>query len=128
MNLFRSPTIVIRRIGNDVEVIVQSWGLDTNEKKTVRGSEAAMVVSSVFATHADRWVDLFAPEYAVSDGYLWTMTVYSGSRFFACEGGGNVTPVELVDLLYAVADVGLPLAWDGGAILLPDESKSDDIQ
>lgn len=55
------------------------------------------------------------------------MTVYSGSRFFACEGG-NVTPVELVDLLYAVADVGLPLAWYGGAILLPDESKSDDIQ
>ena len=127
MNLFRSPTIVIRRIGNDVEVIVQSWGLDTNEKKTVRGSEAAIVVSSVFATHADRWVDLFAPEYAVSDGYLWTMTVYSGSRFFACEGG-NVTPVELVDLLYAVANVGLPLAWDGGAILLPDESKSDDMQ
>lgn len=90
MNLFRSPIIVIRRIGNDVEVIVQSWGLDTNEKKTVRGSEAAIVVSSVFATHADRWVDLFAPEYAVSDGYLWTMTVYSGSRFFACEGATSL--------------------------------------
>lgn len=126
-NLFRSPTIVIRRIGNDVEVIVQSWGLDTNEKKAVRGSEAAKVVSSVFATHADRWVDHFAPEYRVLDGYSWTMTVYSGSCFFACKGN-NATPAELIDLLYAVADVGLPLAWDGGAILLSDESKSDDMQ
>lgn len=121
MNLFRSPTIVIRRIGTDVEVIAQSWGLDANEKKTVRGGEAAKVVSSVFATHADRWVDLFAPEYCVGDGYSWVMTVYSGNHFFACEGD-NATPAELIDLLYAIADVGLPLAWDDGAILLPDES------
>ena len=121
MNLFRSPTIVIRRIGTDVEVIAQSWGLDANEKKTVRGGEAAKVVSSVFATHADRWVDLFAPEYCVCDGYSWVMTVYSGNHFFDCEGD-NATPAELIDLLYAIADVGLPLAWDDGAILLPDES------
>ena len=51
------------------------------------------------------------------------MDVYSGNRYFTCEGM-NAVPGELVDLLYAVADAGLPLAWNGYEILLP--SGSDD--
>ena len=36
------------------------------------------------------------------------MNVYAGSRYFECVGD-NYAPDELVDLLYAMHEVGLPL-------------------
>ncbi|MBQ3302444.1 MAG: hypothetical protein IJH04_09945 [Eggerthellaceae bacterium] len=123
MAMTRAPTIVIRRNGNSVKLIVQSWDYETDERKILDTAEASKLLSAVFAMHADRWTEPFWPEHGVLDGYSWTIDVYSGNRYFTCEGM-NAVPGELVDLLYAVADAGLPLAWNGYEILLP--SGSDD--
>lgn len=123
MAMTLAPTIVIRRDGDGVEVIVQSWDYETDERRWLVAHEASKLLSAVFAMHADQWTKPFEPEYGVLDGYSWTMDVYSGSRYFTCDGM-NAAPNELVDLLYAVADAGLPLTWNGCEILLP--SSSDD--
>lgn len=47
------------------------------------------------------------------------------SRYRTCEGM-NVAPDELVDLLYAIAGVGLPFAWNGYEILLPSGRDDKD--
>lgn len=123
MAMRRAPTIVIRRHDGGVELIVQSWDYETDERKELDTAEASKLLSAVFATHADRWTDPFRPERLVLDGYSWTMDVRSGNRYFTCDGM-NAVPDELIDLLYAVADEGLPLAWNGYEMLLP--SGSDD--
>lgn len=111
------PTIVIRRHDGVAEVIVQSWGLETNERKSLKGSEASELVSAVLATHADMWTEPFEPDCAVLDGYSWEMNVCSGHECFSCSGV-NSAPAELVGLLYAISELGLPLAWNDGEILL----------
>lgn len=123
MEMTRAPTIVIRRNGNSVKLIVQSWDYETDERRELDTTEVSKLLSAAFAMHADRWTEPFWPEHGVLDGYSWTMDVYSGNRYFTCEGM-NAVPGELVDLLYTVADAGLPLAWNGYEILLP--SGSDD--
>ena len=47
------------------------------------------------------------------------MNVYAGSRYFECVGD-NYAPNELVDLLYAMHEVGLPLVWSDGEIVMPN--------
>lgn len=113
-----SPTIVIRRHDGVAEAIVQSWGLETNERKVLEGGEASMLISAVLATHADAWTEPFEPDCFVLDGYSWEMNVCSGAKRFSCSGA-NAAPAELVGLLYGISDLGLPLAWNGSEILLP---------
>ena len=113
-----SPTIVIRRHGGVAEVIVQSWGLKTNERKVLEGGESSALVSAVLATHADTWTEPVEPECSVLDGCSWEMNVCSGPKRFSCSGV-NSAPAELVGLLYAISEFGLPLAWNDGEILLP---------
>lgn len=113
-----SPTIVIRRNDGVAEVIVQSWGLKTNERKVLEGGEASVLVSAVLATHADTWTEPFESDCGVLDGYSWEMNVCSGPKRFSCSGA-NSAPEELVGLLYAISELGLPLAWNGSEILLP---------
>lgn len=113
-----SPTIVIRRHDGVAEVIIQSWGLETNEKKVLEGGEASALVSAVLATHADTWTEPFEPDCCVLDGYSWEMNAFSGSKRFSCSGM-NSAPAELVELLCGISELGLPLAWNGSEILLP---------
>ena len=112
-----SPTVVIRRHDGVAEVIVQSWGLETSERKVLEGGEASALVSAVLATHADMWTEPFEPECGVLDGYSWEMNVCSGHECFSCSGV-NSAPAELVGLLCAISEFGLPLAWNDGEILL----------
>lgn len=112
-----SPTIVIRRHGGVAEVVVQSWGLGTNERKVLKGGEASALVSVVLATRADMWTEPFESECGVLDGYSWHMNVCSGLKRFSCSGV-NSAPAELVELLCAISEFGLPLAWNDGEILL----------
>ena len=112
-----SPTIVIRRRDGVAEAIVQSWGLETNERKVLEGGEASMLISAVLATHADAWTEPFEPDCCVLDGYSWEMNVCFGPKRFSCSGA-NAAPAELVGLLCAISEFGLPLAWNGGEILL----------
>ena len=112
-----SPTVVIRRHDGVAEVIVQSWGLETSERKVLEGGEASALVSAVLATHADMWTEPFEPECGVLDGYSWEMNVCSGHECFSCSGV-NSAPAELVGLLYGISELGLPLAWNGSEILL----------
>lgn len=111
-----SPTIAIRRRDGEAEVIVQSWSHEMNERKVLEGGEASALVSAVLATHADAWTEPFEPDCCVLDGYSWEMNVCSGSKRFSCSGV-NSAPAELVGLLYAISEFGLPLAWNGGEIL-----------
>lgn len=117
IRLPEAPIVVVRREGYRVSVIVQSCDYETNERKTIEDSEASKLLSAVFSTHADRWTEPFTPECGVLDGYSWALTIYSGNSYFECKGE-NVAPKELVDLLYAIADIGLPLAWNGGEMML----------
>lgn len=118
-----SPVIVIRRAGNGVRVGVYSWhfsrGFETKEISLVESADVSKLLSAVFATHADRWVERFEPDYCVLDGYSWTMSVYAGNRYFECDGD-NYASDELVDLLYAIHEVGLPLVWNNGEIFMPN--------
>lgn len=109
------PIVVIRRTGDGLDVVVRSHDCKVYGRRTLRGADAKTLVSAVLATHADEWTETFEPECCVLDGYGWDMTVYSGNRYFRCDGS-NAAPRELADLLYAVADAGLPLAWDGDEI------------
>ena len=77
------------------------------------------MLSVIFATHADRWVERFGPNCCVLDGYSWTMNVYAGNRYFECDGD-NYAPNESVDLLYTMHEVGLPLVWNDGEIVMPN--------
>lgn len=113
-----SPTIAIRRHDGVAEVIVQSWGLETNERKALEGGEASALISAVLATHADTWTEPFEPDCCVLDGYSWEMNVCSGPKRFSCSGV-NSAPAELVGLLYGISELSLPLAWNGSEILLP---------
>lgn len=113
-----SPTIVIRRHDGLAEVIVQSWGLETNERKVFEGGEASALISAVLATHADTWTEPFEPDCCVLDGYSWEMNVCSGPKRFSCSGVNSV-PAELVGLLHGISELGLPLAWNDNEILLP---------
>ena len=47
------------------------------------------------------------------------MSVYAGNRYFECDGD-NYAPDELVDLLYAIHEVGLPLIWNNRGIVMPN--------
>lgn len=118
-----SPVVVIRRAGNGVRVGVHSWhfsrGFETKEIPLIESADASKLLSAIFATHADRWVERFEPDYGVLDGYSWTMGVYAGNRYFEC-GGDNYAPDELVDLLYAIHEVGLPLIWNNDEIVMPN--------
>jgi len=120
-----APTIVIMRHDSGVKLIVQSWDYETDETKELDTVEASKLLSAVFAMHADRWTEPFMPEYGVLDGYSWTMDVHSGTRYFTCRGM-NAAPNELIELLYAVADEGLPLAWNGHEMLLPSNGDDED--
>ena len=120
-----SPTIVVRRMDDGVQAIVHSWDFETNKAVAVEGSDATKLLSAVFATHADRWVESFEPDCCVLDGYSWTLSIYSGNRYFECKGE-NAVPDELVELLYAVHEVGLPLAWNGYEILVPHVMGDDE--
>lgn len=113
-----SPAILIRRHGGVAEAIVQSWGLETNERKALEGGEVSALISAVLATHADTWTEPFEPDCCVLDGYSWEMNVCSGPKRFSCSGV-NSAPAELVGLLYGISELGLPLAWNGSEILLP---------
>lgn len=118
-----SPVVVIRRAGNGVRVGVHSWhfsrGFETKEIPLIESADAAKLLSAISATHAERWVERFEPDYGVLDGYSWTMGVYAGNRYFEC-GGDNYAPDELADLLYAIHEVGLPLIWNNGEIVMPN--------
>ena len=117
---FRSPIIVIRREGEAVRVGVHSWhfsrGFEAKEISLVESGDVSKLLSAIFATHADRWVERFEPDYGVLDGYSWTMDVYAGNRYSEC-GGDNYAPDELVDLLYVIHQVGLPLIWNGSVTI-----------
>lgn len=119
----RSPVVVIRREGAAVRASVNSWhfsrGFEMKKIFLVESADASKLLSAIFATHADRWVKRFEPNYGVLDGYSWTMSVYAGSRYFECVGD-NYAPNELVDLLYAMHEVGLPLVWNDGEIIMPN--------
>lgn len=117
MNFCSSPTVVIKRSEDGVRSIVHSWDFETNEDKILEGETAARVVSAAFGTHADKWTKPFEPHYRVTDGYSWTMHVYSGNRYFMCSGD-NAAPAELVDLLCALAEAGLPPTWNEQKIQL----------
>lgn len=120
MLFFRSPIIVIRREGEAVRVGVHSWhfsrGFEAKEISLVESGDVSKLLSAIFATHADRWVERFEPDYGVLDGYSWTMDVYAGNRYSEC-GGDNYAPDELVDLLYVIHQVGLPLIWNGSVTI-----------
>ena len=47
------------------------------------------------------------------------MNVYAGNRYFECDGD-NYAPNESVDLLYTMHEVGLPLVWNDGEIVMPN--------
>lgn len=119
----RSPVVVIRREGDAVRVSVNSRhfsrGFETKEVSLVESADVSKLISAIFATHADRRVKRFEPNYGVLDGYSWTMNVYVGSRYFECVGD-SYAPNELVDLLYAMHEVGLPLVWSDGEIVMPN--------
>lgn len=117
-----SPVVVIRREGDAVRASVNSRhfsrGFETKEVSLVESADVSKLLSVVFATHADRWTERFA-NYDVLDGCSWTMSVYAGNRYFECDGD-NYAPDELVDLLYAIHEVGLPLVWSNGEIVMPN--------
>lgn len=119
----RSPVVVIRREGAAVRASVNSWrfsrGFETKEIFLVESADVSKLLSAIFATHADRWVEIFESDYGVLDGYSWTMNVYASNRCFECVGV-NYAPDELVDLLYAIHEVGLPLVWNDGEIVMPN--------
>ena len=54
MAITRAPTIVIRRNGNSVKLIVQNWGYETDERRELDTTEVSKLLSAVFAMHADR--------------------------------------------------------------------------
>lgn len=118
-----SPVVVIRREGDAVRVSVNSRhfsrDFETKEIFLVESADASKLPSAIFATHADRWVKRFRPNCCVLDGYSWTINVYAGNRYFECDGD-NYAPNELVDLLYAMHEVGLPLVWSDGEIVMPN--------
>lgn len=99
-SLTLSPTILIRRHGGVAEVIVQSWGLETNERKALEGGEVSALISAVLATHADTWMEPFESDCCVLDGCSWEMNVCSGPKRFSCSGV-NSAPAELVGLFTA---------------------------
>lgn len=111
---FGSPIVVIRREQRGVQVSVRNWSFDngfqTKGIATDEGASSNKLLSAVFATHADRWVNRFKPDFGVLDGYSWTMDVYSSNCYFECEGD-NFMPDELVRLLCAVRETGLSLSW-----------------
>lgn len=119
----RSPVVVIRREGAVVRASVNgrhfSRGFETKEVSLVESADVSKLISAIFATHADRWVKRFRPNCCVLDGYSWAMSVYAGNRYFECDGN-NYAPNELVDLLYAMHEVGLPLVWNDGEIVMPN--------
>ena len=95
-----------------MDVIVRSADCAVDQRRTLEGTAAEKLLSAVLATHADTWTEPFEPEDPVLDGYSWDMTACAGSRYFDC-CGDNAAPREMAELLRAVADAGLPLAWDG---------------
>ena len=119
----RSPVVVIRREGAAVRVSVNgrhfSRGFEAKEISIAESADILKLLSAIFATHADRWVERFEPNYGVLDGYSWTTNVYAGSRYFECVED-SYAPNELVDLLYAMHEAGLPLVWNDGEIVMPN--------
>lgn len=115
---FGSPIVAIRRGRHGVQVSVRNWSFDngfqTRGIAMDEGASASKLLSAVFATHADRWIEHFA-NFDVLDGYSWTMDVYSSNCYFECEGD-NFVPDELVRLLCAVREMGLSLSWLEGKI------------
>lgn len=108
-----SPTIAIKRTDRATRVTVRSLsfdeGINIKEASTDEGASVNKLLSAVFATHAERWVEPFEPDHAALDGYSWTMRIFSGNRYFECEGS-NFMPDELAQLLCAVREMGLPLS------------------
>lgn len=117
-----APIVVIRRNDGEVEVNVQNYSYELNETRVVAGGDAAKLLSTIFAMHLDAWVEPPAPDCGALDDRDWSLDVHAGNRYFSCRGGSAV-PNELVDLLYAVADIGLPLAWNDGELMLPRMDK-----
>lgn len=118
-DIARSGAIVIYRTDSGLEIVVWNWFGDIDVKKSLEGTEASSVLSSVLAINVDGWVE---PRYNLGssdpESCHWTMEVYSGDRFFMY-GGISCIPQELVDVLLALADAGLPPAWDGNSIIIP---------
>lgn len=119
----RPPVVVIRREGDAARASMNSWhfgrGFETKEISIAESADILKLLSAIFATHADRWVERFEPNYGVLDGCSWTMNVYAGSRYFECVGD-SYAPNGLVDLLYAMHEAGLPLVWNDGEIVMPN--------
>lgn len=119
------PVVVIWKRNGAVDVIVRSADCTVDQRRTLKGAAAEKLLSAVLATHADTWTEPFEPKDPVLDGNSWSMTVYAGSRYFEC-CGSNAVPREVVELLRAVADAGLPLAWDGEEIAFACANEEGD--
>lgn len=116
--------LVIKRLPDGMEVLVQNFFKTVDEDKSFTGAECAELLKRLFAMHADRWTETFEPQgYLVSDGYRWTMEVLSGYKYFTCDGD-NYAPSTLIDLLATLHELGLPQMWNDGEICL-DERISD---
>lgn len=112
-----SSNVVIRRKYKAVELSYTSFDFEVRRRATLKGARAVGLLSSLFATHAEQWVKPFICDCGPSDGCSWTLTAYSGNRFFDCSGS-NAAPRELVHFLYAIANMGMPFAWDGNDFML----------
>lgn len=120
----RSVIVIWRRNGA-VDVIARSADRAVDQRRTLEGAAAEKLLSAVLTTHADTWTEPFEPKELVLDGYSWDMTACAGSRYFDC-CGSNAAPREMAELLRAVADAGLPLAWDGEEIAFACANEKGD--
>ena len=62
------------------------------------------------ALHTELWTEGFRPDDPILDGFTWDLEVYSGMRFYCCDGS-NVMPASLDSFLALVEHCGLPAFW-----------------
>lgn len=118
INFSSGLKLVIKRLPDGLEVLVQNLFKEVDKSKSFTGSECSELLVALFGMHADRWTETFEPKgYMVMDGYGWTMEVLSGNKYFTCDGD-NYAPSALIDLLTTLHELGLPQMWNDGEIRL----------
>lgn len=91
------------KVFNNSEVINKEVVLNAEDEEQLRFEFGKM--------KSFRWPKIFESKYEILDGYNWTMKVFSGSRFYSCEGS-NVEPDKLAEFCLGLVKFGVLSAWN----------------
>lgn len=117
MDMLSAGTINIEIVDEDFVIIhARNFSGELDITSRLKYDNARDVISALHNLHTEEWIESFEPNYAVLDGYSWSLRVSSDEKYYLCQGD-NACPDSLVNFLHLLSKYRIPVMWSDGAML-----------